>query len=71
MSIITGLAHKKKGYSGVAILSKTEPNHIEFGTGIDYMDFEGRNLRVDFNSVSIMSIVFTFWKLIWTDWNLS
>ncbi|WP_297764389.1 exodeoxyribonuclease III [uncultured Muriicola sp.] len=40
---------EKKGYSGVAILSKKEPDHIEFGTGIDYMDFEGRNLRADFD----------------------
>jgi len=47
---------EKKGYSSVAILSKTEPNHIEYGTGIDYMDFEGRNLRVDFDGVSIMSL---------------
>ncbi|AXT62103.1 exodeoxyribonuclease III [Aquimarina sp. AD10] len=47
---------QKKGYSGVAILSKTEPDHIEYGTGIDYMDFEGRNLRADFNGVSIMSM---------------
>ncbi|WP_115460983.1 exodeoxyribonuclease III [Winogradskyella aurantiaca] len=47
---------QKKGYSGVAILSKTEPNHVEYGTGIDSMDFEGRNLRVDFDKVSIMSL---------------
>ena len=47
---------QKKGYSGVAILSKHKPNHIEFGTGIDHMDFEGRNLRVDFEDVSIMSL---------------
>lgn len=47
---------EKKGYSSVAILSKTEPKHIEYGTGIDYMDFEGRNLRVDFDDVSIMSL---------------
>ena len=47
---------QKKGYSGVAILSKTEPNHIEYGTGIETMDFEGRNLRVDFDEVSIMSM---------------
>lgn len=47
---------QKKGYSGVAILSKTEPDHVEYGTGIDYMDFEGRNLRADFNGVSIMSL---------------
>ncbi|NER14480.1 exodeoxyribonuclease III [Leptobacterium flavescens] len=47
---------QKKGYSGVAIFSKTEPDHVEYGTGIDYMDNEGRNLRVDINGVSIMSM---------------
>jgi len=47
---------QKKGYSGVAILSKNEPDHVEYGTGIESMDFEGRNLRVDFNGVSIMSM---------------
>lgn len=46
----------KKGYSGVAILSKIEPKNIVFGTGIEHMDFEGRNVRVDFDSVSIMSL---------------
>ncbi len=47
---------QKKGYSGVAILSKKKPDHLEYGTGIDYMDFEGRNLRADFGDVSIMSM---------------
>lgn len=47
---------QKKGYSGVAILSKTKPNHVEFGTGIDYMDFEGRNIRADFDDFSVMSM---------------
>ncbi len=47
---------QKKGYSGVAILSKQKPDHVEFGTGIDYMDFEGRNLRADYNGTSIMSL---------------
>ncbi|WP_323787190.1 exodeoxyribonuclease III [Psychroserpens sp.] len=47
---------QKKGYSGVAILSKTEPNHVEYGTGIESMDFEGRNLRVDFDGLSVMSM---------------
>lgn len=46
----------KKGYSGVAILSKVEPEHVEKGTGIDYMDFEGRNLRADFKDFSVMSL---------------
>ncbi|WP_372937751.1 exodeoxyribonuclease III [Seonamhaeicola sp.] len=47
---------QKKGYSGVAVLSKIKPNHVEYGTGIESMDFEGRNLRVDFNNFSIMSL---------------
>ena len=46
----------KKGYSGVAILSKIKPNTIVFGTGIEHMDFEGRNLRVDFDELSVMSL---------------
>jgi exodeoxyribonuclease-3 len=47
---------KKKGYSGVGILSKIKPNKVEYGTGIDYMDFEGRNIRLDFDSFSVMSM---------------
>ena len=46
----------KKGYSGVAILSKVEPKNVVFGTGIDYMDFEGRNIRADFEDFSVMSM---------------
>src|SRR5574343_135457 len=38
---------EKKGYSGVAILSRIEPNNVVYGTGIGYMDQEGRNLRAD------------------------
>ncbi|WP_430614828.1 exodeoxyribonuclease III [Flavobacterium sp. JP2137] len=47
---------QKKGYSGVAILCKTEPKNVVYGTGIEYMDYEGRNLRVDFEGLSIMSL---------------
>ncbi|MFY7810197.1 MAG: exodeoxyribonuclease III [Flavobacterium sp.] len=47
---------QKKGYSGVAILCKKEPNHIEIGTKIPEIDFEGRNIRIDYDNVSIMSI---------------
>ena len=46
----------KKGYSGVAILSKIKPNNVVFGTGIEHMDFEGRNVRVDFDELSVMSL---------------
>ena len=49
---------KKKGYSGVAILTKEMPKHIEYGCGIEDIDFEGRFLRVDFELYSVMSIYF-------------
>lgn len=47
---------QKKGYSGVAILTKKEPDKVVYGSGIDHMDFEGRILRVDFDEVSVMSL---------------
>lgn len=47
---------EKKGYSGVAILSKIKPQNIEYGSGIDYMDHEGRILRADFEDFSVMSL---------------
>lgn len=46
----------KKGYSGVAILSKIKPKNVVNGTGIAHMDFEGRNLRADFGDFSVMSL---------------
>ncbi|MDO6736724.1 exodeoxyribonuclease III [Wenyingzhuangia sp. 2_MG-2023] len=47
---------QKKGYSSVAVLCKEEPKHIVYGTGIETMDFEGRNLRVDYDTFSVMSL---------------
>ena len=47
---------QKKGYSGVAILSKIQPKNVVFGTGIASMDFEGRNVRADFDDFSVMSL---------------
>ena len=47
---------QKKGYSGVGIITKIKPENVTYGTGIDYMDFEGRNLRVDFKKFSVMSL---------------
>jgi len=49
---------EKKGYSGVAILTKTKPQHIEYGCGIEQIDFEGRILRADFDGFSMMSAYF-------------
>lgn len=48
----------KKGYSGVAILSKLKPQNVEYGCGIDEIDFEGRVIRADFKGFSIMSVYF-------------
>jgi exodeoxyribonuclease-3 len=47
---------QKKGYSGVAILTKTNPLHVQKGTGIEYMDFEGRVIRADFENLSVISL---------------
>ena len=47
---------QKKGYSGVAILSKIKPKNIVYGTGIESMDFECRNIRADFSDISVMSM---------------
>ncbi len=47
---------QKKGYSGVAIFSKKEPNKVEYGCGIKAYDDEGRIIRADFDDVSIMSV---------------
>lgn len=46
----------KKGYSGVGILSKQKPNHVEYGLGNSKYDTEGRNIRLDFDDFSIMSV---------------
>lgn len=47
---------EKKGYSGVAIITKHQPKHVEYGTGIDYMDNEGRVIRADFENFSVISV---------------
>ena len=47
---------QKKGYSGVAIFSKLQPKHIEIGCGIEQYEFEGRVIRLDFDTFSVMSV---------------
>jgi len=47
---------KKKGYSGVAIFTKNEPDHVVAGTGIQKYDDEGRFLRLDLGDVSVVSV---------------
>ena len=47
---------QKKGYSGTGIISKIKPRNVVYGTGIEYMDTEGRNIRADFDDFSFMSM---------------
>lgn len=49
---------EKPGYSGVAILSRITPKHIEYGCGIEKIDLEGRVIRIDFENYSVMSVYF-------------
>jgi exodeoxyribonuclease-3 len=47
---------QKKGYSGVAILTKIKPDHVTYGMGIEKYDNEGRFLRVDYGDISVVSV---------------
>lgn len=49
---------QKKGYSGVGILTKIEPDNVEFGHGNEQSDFEGRVLRADFGDITLISAYF-------------
>jgi exodeoxyribonuclease-3 len=47
---------EKKGYSGVAILCKEEPDNVVVGMGRPEFDSEGRVIRADFGDLSIISV---------------
>ncbi|KKB53965.1 exodeoxyribonuclease III [Parabacteroides gordonii] len=47
---------QKKGYSGVAILTRREPDHVEIGMGIEKYDNEGRFIRADYDDTSVVSV---------------
>ncbi len=55
-----GYAHsaEKKGYSGVAIFSKQEPDLVVEGCGIEKYDSEGRIIRADFGDVTVLCCYF-------------
>jgi len=48
----------KKGYSGVAIFTKSIPDKVIYGTGMDKYDCEGRVIRADFGDISVISVYF-------------
>ena len=47
---------EKKGYSGVALLTRKEPDHVEYGMGIEEYDREGRFIRADYGDTSVISV---------------
>src|SRR6185503_12048294 len=47
---------QKKGYSGVAILSKQKPDNVVYGMQNPLYDFEGRMVRVDIGDASFISL---------------
>ena len=49
---------EKKGYSGVAVLCKEKPDHVEYGMSNSKYDVEGRVLRLDFGEWSVLSVYF-------------
>jgi exodeoxyribonuclease III len=51
-------AAEKPGYSGVAIFSKNEADYVKAGIGIREFDKEGRLLRADFGSLTVINSYF-------------
>jgi exodeoxyribonuclease-3 len=49
---------EKKGYSGVGIYTRRQPDQVMEGVGVPEIDAEGRYLRADFGSLSVISIYF-------------
>ena len=49
---------EKKGYSGVAIFSKQEPNQVIYGCGIEAYDREGRIIRADWGDLTLLNCYF-------------
>lgn len=47
---------EKKGYSGVGIYSKVEPDAIRIGFGCNEFDAEGRYVQCDFGNLSVISL---------------
>lgn len=49
---------EKKGYSGVATLSKRKPDRVVAGCGMEKYDREGRILRTDFGDLTLLNCYF-------------
>ncbi len=49
---------QKKGYSGVAVFTKREPDAVTYGTGHPLSDAEGRVIQLDFGQVRLVNAYF-------------
>jgi exodeoxyribonuclease III len=49
---------EKKGYSGVAVLTRQKPDRIFYGMGINAYDQEGRLIRTDYADFTLISVYF-------------
>jgi exodeoxyribonuclease III len=49
---------QKKGYSGVAILTKIKPTNVAYGNGLTQSDAEGRVIRADFGDITLINAYF-------------
>ena len=49
---------QKKGYSGVAVFSKIQPDTVVYGTGHQVSDDEGRVLQMDFGKIRLINAYF-------------
>lgn len=49
---------EKKGYSGVGILCRQQPDQVIAGMGMARYDLEGRVLRADFGDLTVLSTYF-------------
>lgn len=47
---------QKKGYSGVAVLTKIKPDNIQYGNGHMQSDAEGRVIRLDFGDITLINV---------------
>jgi exodeoxyribonuclease III len=47
---------QKKGYSGVAVFTKHEPENVTYGFGNESYDTEGRIIQVDFKDFSLINV---------------
>jgi len=47
---------EKKGYAGVALYSKREPESVVMGFGVKEFDSEGRYLEANFGKLSVISV---------------